>query len=104
MSQSLEKYEAAVRAVKKHQDDNFAVFSHHNKLFLNVVDAENELRDYIAEAKINEKGSTHEVTYLDQKQEVVDMDKLKSYLPIEKYTEIVTINQRPPRITIKELR
>lgn len=108
MSTQLDKYSKAVAALKDHQRANATVFEEHQRLLFNVMDAENELRDKVAETKQGEKGLDHEVTVQEQTQEVWEEEKTLQALGLTKQGAIdrglIAVNQRPPRISIKEVK
>ncbi len=107
MSLHLEKYSKAVAELKAHQHQNAGVFEEHQNLLFKVMDAENELRDHVAATKQGEKGLDHEVTCVEQTQEVFDEEKTLQALRVTREgaiaAGIIVINQRPPRINIKEV-
>lgn len=107
MSLHLEKYSKAVAELKAHQSQNAGVFEEHQNLLFKVMDAENELRDHVAATKQGEKGLDHEVTVVEQTQEVFAEDKVLSALGLTRQGAIdrgiIEVNQRPPRISIKEV-
>jgi len=101
---ALEKYATAVAAVKEHSEANSAVFQAHQELLFKVMDAENELRDAVAEDGTGISNGLYNVTVTPQEQVVVDTEKLKTILTSEKYAEIVTVNQRPARVMISPIK
>lgn len=108
MSQnSLTKYSNAVAALKEHQAANEPVFKEHTRLLGNVIDAENELRDSVAETKEPVANATHRVTITPQTITQVDPDAVRARqgqtLTPEVIAELIQTTERPPRITISEV-
>lgn len=105
---ALERYTQAVAAVKEHTEANANVFDAHKKLMLNLIDRENELRDAVAESGEGVENALHKVKCEPQTQEFFDVEKTLQALRVTKEGAIAAgvyiVNQRPPRITISEVR
>jgi uncharacterized protein YdcH (DUF465 family) len=101
---SLDKYTRAVEAIKDHQGANKAVFDEHQRLLYNLMDAENELRDAVAESGEGISNGSHKVTVVPQTQRIYSEDKLHQYLNSEQFADVVNDVTRPPRITIGEVK
>lgn len=103
---SLEKYTKAVDAVKAHTEANSSVFTMHKSLMMQLIDAENELRDAVAEAGAGVSNAQHRVTITPQEQTWGDIETLKALegktINAETIAQIVKTQKRPPRITITE--
>ena len=104
---SLEKYSKAVQAVKNHQEANSSVFTQHKGLMLQLIDAENELRDAVAESGAGISDNYTIVTIKPQTQtwsdiEAIDALIAQGKIPSELRSQIVKTQQRPPRISISE--
>lgn len=92
---ALSKYTNAVAAVEEHAKENKTVFESHQRLVGNVIDAENELRDAVAESGSGVSNGLFTVTYAPVTQTVFDEEKVRKACP-----DAITVNQRPPKITI----
>lgn len=106
---ALSKYSACVKRLKDHQEDNSGVFKDHERLMLAVVDAENDLRDAVAELGAGVSNSEHRVVVTPQTQNYADIDVIDSLvsngsISKELRDTIVKTVQRPPRITISEVK
>lgn len=107
VEQALEKYSNAVARLKEHQTDNQAVFDAHKLLLNGVIDAENELRDQVAEAKLSANNEFFDVSYTPQTQTFADIEMIDQLIAAGKIAaslrgEIVKTQDRPARITIHE--
>lgn len=102
--QALLKYTNAVDAVKDHIEKNKSIFDAHERLVFQVIDAENELRDAVAASGQGVQNGSHKVTFEKQTQTIFDEDKMKCYLSAEEMQKVTTVNERPPRITINEIK
>lgn len=106
-SSDLDKYSAAVAALKEHQAENKPIFDAHQKLVFNVIDAENSLRDSVAELGAGLSNGDHQVNFIPQTQtwgdiETIDQLIAEGKIPKELRDQIVKTQPRPPRITISE--
>ena len=106
---ALDKYTKAVRQVKDHQESNSAVFAEHKNLMMTLIDAENELRDAVAEAGAGVSDAFTKVVITPQTQiwaDIEAIDKLiaQGKIPSALRDQIVKTQQRPPRITISEVK
>lgn len=105
---ALDKYSSAVKELKAHISENKPVFDAHEKLTFRVIDAENELRDAVAEAGAGVSNDSHSVIIEPQTQVIADIEVIDKLIQAGKILvsrdEIVKTNQRPPRITISEQR
>lgn len=99
---SLEKYTSAFEAMEAHKESNQAVFKEHERLLFNLIDAENELRDAVAESGQGVSNQTHVVTVTPQTQRVYSEEKMHQYLTSSQFAEVVNDVTRPPRIIIKK--
>lgn len=104
---ALEKYSNVYAELKQHQKDNQSVFTAHQNIVLRLIDAENELRDAVAEAGAGISNADHVVTHTPQTQtwadiEVLDRMVADGKLNADLYKEIVKTQNRPPRITVGE--
>ena len=107
----LEKYSEAVERRNEHVKENAKVFEAHEKLVYAVIEAENELRDEVAEMQglaqdketIVATGMTHKVIYIPQTQRVYDEDAIKRLLTSAQILEVVKDNPRPPKIVIRNI-
>lgn len=91
----MQKYANAMDALEGHIESNKPVFDAHKELAMKVMDAENELRDAVAENGSGIVGAGYTATYTPVEQKVYDEEKIKKLCP-----EAITVNQRPARITI----
>ena len=106
---ALAKYSKAVQAVKDHQEDNKEVFDAHQKLVFDVIDAENELRDAVAESaeeviKDGLSNGTHKVTVTRQTQRVYNEEKMHQFLSPTQFAQVVNDVTRPVKISITEIK
>lgn len=105
MSQkALNKYTEAMRAMKAHQEANQAVFDGHKRLLFAVIDAEGQLKDSVAESGEDVANDEYKVTIEKQTMTIYDDAKLRAALSSNPaaLNGIITVQQRPPRITIRE--
>ena len=97
-----------MQAVEDHIESNKGVFDAHQKLVMNVIDAENALRDSAAEAGTGVSNGAYTVSVVPQTQEVWDEERTLSALRVTKEgaiaAKLLQVNQRPPRITISKNR
>jgi ClpP class serine protease len=102
--QALEKYTGAMDALIAHEEANQSVFDAHKVLVNKVIDAENELRDAVAEAKEGVANEQFKATYTPQTQTWADIDTLNAshgkLLTDALLKEIVKTQDRPGRITV----
>lgn len=100
------KFASAKAAVAEHIEANKPVFNAHQNLVMNLIDAENELRDAVAESDTGISEGTVTVTREPQTQVVLDEEKILATLGITREQAVerglIQINQRPPRITIHD--
>lgn len=105
---ALQKYTSAVAKRNDHIEQHADVFKQHEKIVYDVIDAENELRDAVAESGQGLNNGLYNVTVTPQTQEVWDEEKLLKALNMSKDSAIAAgllmINQRPPRITIGQVK
>ena len=97
-----------MEALKDHAESNKEIFDTHQKFILNVIDSENELRDYIAETKEGESNGTHQVTIIPQTQtwaDIEEIDKLiaEGVISPSLRERIVKTQDRPARVSIREI-
>jgi predicted transcriptional regulator len=101
---ALQNYTRAMGAVESNIELNKPVFDRQRTLTMAVIDAENALRDAVAEDGKGVSNGLYSVTVTPQTQTVYDETKILSRLGITReqaVTEgIITVNQRPPKITI----
>lgn len=106
MSTQLENYIAAYNALQNHKEANEQVFKEHEQILMRLIDAENELRDYVAITKQPETSAGFTVTVENQKQEVFDEEATLRALKMTKEqaieAKILQVNERPPRIRINQ--
>lgn len=103
---SLEKYTKAFEALEDHRQKHIGIFDAHQALVLTLIDAENELRDDVAEGGVGIENTDFKVTITPQTQvfaDVEEVDKLvkDKLISPEIRAKIVKTNQRPPKISIK---
>lgn len=105
---ALQRYTSAVGAIEEHIKENKAVFDSHQKLVMAQLDAENALRDAVAEEGAGCSNGIFDVTLTPMTQTVYNEDKIFSLLSLTRESAVgaglITINQRPPRITIGKVR
>lgn len=103
---ALERYEKAVEAQKNHIRANQSIFSTHEQLAYQIIDAENYLRDVIAEEKEGVIGSDFTVIYTPQTQTYADIDVIDNLIaggiiPQARRAEIVKTVERPAKVFIR---
>lgn len=108
MSAQLQNYIAAYNALQNHKEANAEVFKAHEQILMRFIDAENELRDYVASTKQSETSGAFGVTCEEYTQEVFDEEKTLQTLRMTKAEAvekgIIQVNKRPPRIHITQPR
>ena len=102
---AIDSYTNAVEALEKHKASNPAFVNEHSRLLMAQIDAENELRDAVAESKAPISNGTYRVTYTPQSQTFADIEEVKKYLDATSADEmtrqrLIKTQERPPRITI----
>jgi len=101
---ALQKYSNVKDELNNHINQNKSIFDAHEKIVMKLIDAENELRDAVAESGQGLNDGLNIVTVTPQTQTVYDEEKILSALRVSKEGAIaaglIQINQRPPRITI----
>lgn len=85
---ALEKYTMAVNAIEEHKKANQSVFKEHERLLMNLIDIENELRDDVATDGSGVENSQFKVVVIPQTQ----------------FASVVNDVQRSPRISIKPIK
>jgi len=101
---ALEKYTQAFEALNDHKVANQGVFEAHQNLLMRLMDAENELRDLVAEDEQGLENSKIKVTVVPQTQRMYSEDKMHQYLTPIQFADVVSDVKRPPRITIKPIK
>lgn len=101
----LTKYTSAHKQMMDHQKNNSSVFDEHKRLMMLVIDAENELRDAVAENKANVSNNDFKVTVTPQTQTFADIDVIDRLIANGQISaslreSIVKTVPRPERITI----
>lgn len=104
---ALEKYSAATRAIKAHLDENSGIFSAHQRLLMQQLDSENELRDAVAISGFGISNRDFVVTITPQSQTFVDPEYVKELIAQGKISKelegsLIQTQQRSPRISIRE--
>ena len=101
---ALEKFTSAKQAIIDHIEQNKSVFEAHERLVGRLIDAENDLRDAVAEAGKGVSNADYTVTCTPQTQEVWDEQKTCEALRVSKEGAIAAgllmVNKRPHRISI----
>lgn len=123
---ALDKYTGLVDKRNKHIEDNKAVFDAHEKIVMDIIDADNDLRDAVTEdfeslveqAKTNKEikpaadaglfNGAFKVTVTPQTQtwgDIEELDKLVAEGTISKEVRdrVVKTQNRPPKISITKL-
>lgn len=95
---ALEKYAKAVLSIKDYGDQNKSVFEEHNRLMMNVIDAESELRDIVAVEKKGFDNGMFKVVVTPMTQTVFDEERIREEMP-----EAITVVERPLKISISEI-
>jgi hypothetical protein len=99
---ALEKCTKAIEKRNRFIEDNKAVFNGYEKIGGEIIDAENELRDAVAEANTGVSNAEFTVTVTPQTQRVYNEDKLKQFLSGPQFADAVNDVTRPPKISIKK--
>ena len=99
----LQKFTNTKEALQEHIRENQAVFSAHEKLVMYVIDAENELRDAVAESGQGINNGLYDVVVTPQTQRIYNEDNMHQYLNATQFADIVNDVKRPARITIREI-
>jgi len=106
---ALAKYTAAMAQLKSHIASNQGVFDTHQQIVFKVMDAENELRDAVAEAGVGVRNNDYKVTITPQTQTWADIEEIDRIFEntgkVDKSQrdQIVKTQPRPPRISITEI-
>lgn len=105
---ALQKYTLVKQEVLDHIEANQPVFSAHEKIVGRLIDAENELRDAVADAKQGISNESVIVTYTPQSQTFVDPDAVRArqgqVLTPQVISELIVTTERPARVTISQPR
>lgn len=101
---ALIKYAAAVAAVKEYTEANKPIFDQHTRLMGTLIDAENELRDAVAESGTGVSIPLFNVVITPQTQRTYDEEILKTLVNPEDFNRIVKVISRPSRISISEVK
>ena len=99
---SLEKYTQAIERRNAHIEANKNIFNAHEQIVMQVIEAENELRDAVAEANAGVSNGEYTVTIEPQARRQYNEEKMKQYLSGPQFAEVVNDIQRPPRISIRK--
>jgi hypothetical protein len=101
---ALQNYTRAMGAVESNIEANKPVFDRQKNLTMAVIDAENALRDAVAEDGSGCSNGLYSVTVTPITQTVYDEAKILTRIGITReqaVTEgLISDNKRPPRITI----
>ena len=102
---ALERYSNAYSAVTAHTNLNTVVFDEHKRLVGLLIDAENELRDAVAEAGASVANSNFRATLTPQTQTYADIEEVDALAQAGRITQeerdkVVKTVGRPPRISI----
>ena len=98
------KYTNAIDAQKDHMSNNPEVFKENNRLVMAIIDAENELRDAVAESGTGVSNGSFNVTITPVAQRIYNEDKLHEFLSPTQFAQVVNDVTRPARITIGALK
>lgn len=104
---ALEKYTKLVEKRNEHIKANKTVFDDHEKIVMDIIDAENDLRDAVAESKEGVSNAEFTVTVTPQKQVWADIETLDKFVASGNITKemrdmVVKTQDRPPKISIKK--
>jgi hypothetical protein len=102
---ALDRYTKACEDRDLDIAQNKAVFDKHEQIVMRIIDAENELRDVVAEEKLSFSNGSFNVTFTPQTQTYGDIEALDRLIADgnidKKFREaLVKTISRPPRITI----
>lgn len=103
---ALDKYTSAMNQLNDHTEKNQTVFNEHKNIMLRVIDAENELRDAVAESNAGISNGAFRVTVTPQTQTWADIEAIDRLIaagsiPASLREAIVKTTQRPARISIQ---
>ena len=103
---ALAKYAKAVEKRDRHIEANKSVFKEHESIVYDVIDAENELRDAVAESGSGVSDIDYTVTLTPQTQTWADIETIDKYVANGEIAqkvrdEIVKTQKRPAKISIK---
>lgn len=104
---ALEKYTKAVEKRDAHITENKAVFDAHEKIVMDIIDAESDLRDAVAESKEGVSNTEFTVTITPQTQTFVDIEQLDKFVADGSMSKemrdlAVKTEERPPKISIRK--
>lgn len=95
-------------AIEENIKDHKDIFDAHERLVMQAIDAENALRDAVADAGEGVSNGLYTVTFTPQTQTIFDEEKILAQVGMSKDVAVgmglITVNQRPPRITIGKSR
>lgn len=106
----LERYTKAFEALHEDIAENQNVFKPHERLVGMLIDAENDLRDAVVEQGITEPFSdgSFNVSVTPQTQTTYNEEGILAKLGMTKEAAIaaglITVTERPPRISISKIR
>lgn len=95
---ALANYTGAMKNLSEHEEANAAVFKEHQRLAMLTIDADNALRDAVAEEKAGVSNDSFKVSYTPVEQTLYDEDIIRAKCP-----EAMTTQERPARITISKV-
>lgn len=103
---ALERFTAAQNKRKKLIAENKAIFDEYERIGGEIIDADNALRDSVAESKEGCQNDEWVVSFTPQTQTYADIEKIDQLIaggviPASKRDEIVKTVDRPARITIR---
>lgn len=101
---ALQKYTNAIEERNEHIAQNKPVFDAHERIINKVIDADNELRDAVAEDGKGIENGLYKVTITPQTQKVYDDEMLSKLLQPEELAQVVKEVTRSPKISITALR
>lgn len=101
---ALQKYTDAIEERNEHLAQNKGVFDSHERIVMKIIDAENELKDAVAEDGKGVENGLYKVTITPQTQKVYDDEVLCKLLQPDEVDKVVKEVTRSPKISITTLK
>jgi len=98
--EALEKYSRKAQEVESYVKNHQDVFGPHQKLLYDLMDAENELKDAVAEEKATVSNTQFECLYNKNIQRIYNENKMHELLTPTQFASVVDDVERSPRIVI----
>jgi len=101
---ALAKYTQVMDKRKDYIEQHKAIFDGFEKIGMEIIDADNDLRDAVAETGTGINNGSFNVVVTPQTQRVYNEEKMKQYMNSQQFADVVSDVKRPPRITVSPVR